>query len=732
MNLLEGLNGAQRQAVCHGDSPLLVLAGAGSGKTRVIVHRIVYLITEAGISPEKILSVTFTNKAAEEMARRVAILLGSKPDGMWLGTFHSICARILRREGKKIGLPPGFTIYDREDSLRLIKTLLKDMAPGKSPRDITRYLERISSLKSELVTPDDASRNGRADSALLGDLYASYQENLMKCEAVDFDDIIMKAVELFMVDSRTLKSYQERFFHILVDEYQDTNYAQYRLVSLLAGKGGNLFVVGDDDQSIYGWRGADLRNILEFEKDFPAAGSLVLDVNYRSTGNILDAASEMISYNEGRKPKVLRAYRERGEKVAIYRASDDRDEARKIFKTIQKAYVEDGFNFGDFAVLYRTNAQSRVIEEVLRKEGIPYKLVGTLSFYRRKEIKDLLGYLKVMVNPSDSLSLLRIINVPQRGIGEKTTRLLSEYADREGITLYHALGTIAGEDNLKGGRLDRLRSFKNLLEELIALSEKEDLPLVVREVLERTGYIQYLEESGTTESRGRIENIDEFVRAVEEYAMPYRLAGETACLLGFLEKTSLIEDVDNLPDSPSGVSLLTLHNAKGLEFPFVFIAGLEEGLLPWGRNGQENSDEVEEERRLFYVGMTRAESRLHLSHAYRRMNHGQLIRTLPSRFLGEIPGEMTTETASRQVRQFSGLFGHGEGRAVEHAAGNEDFPFDGSRESIVGKRIYHREFGGGEVIDSVGYGETLKLTIEFDTYGVKKIYPLYADLRPER
>ena len=732
MTLLEGLNGAQRQAVCHGNSPLLVLAGAGSGKTRVIVHRLAYLVTEVGIPPQKILAVTFTNKAAEEMAERVEVLLGRKPEGMWLGTFHAMCVKILRREGKKIGISPGFTIFDREDSLGLLKTIVKDMTPGMSPKEVNRYLERISGLKAELVSPDNSSQKRGYDSEFLNDLYASYQENLMRCGALDFDDLIMKVVELLTLNSDTLKSYQDRFSHILVDEYQDTNYAQYRLVSLLAGEGGNLFVVGDDDQSIYGWRGADLRNILEFEKDFPAAGSLVLDVNYRSTGTILDAATGMISHNKDRKPKTLRANRERGEKVTICRAWDDRDEAMMICDTIRKAYMEDGFGFGDFAILYRTNAQSRVIEEVLRKEGVPYKLVGTLSFYRRKEIKDLLAYLKVMANPLDSLSLLRVINVPHRGIGEKTVKLLSEHADREGITVFHAIGEVVAGNRLEEGRLDRLRSFKQLLDGLIALTEEDDLPLVVREVLERTGYLRDLEETGTTEARGRIENVEEFVRGAEEFALSCCRQGKTVHLRDVLEQTSLMEDVDDLPDAPVSVALLTLHNAQGLEFPFVFITGLEEGLLPWGGDGLELRDEVEEERRLFYVGMTRAKSRLHLSHAHRRMSHGGVIRTIPSRFLGEISCEMTSEVSSREVKRFSARFKAVGGGAFGYSREIDDDSIDDPRGFVVGERIYHREFGGGLVIDSAGDGKTLKLTVDFDACGVKKIYPLYADLRKER
>jgi DNA helicase-2/ATP-dependent DNA helicase PcrA len=731
VNVVDGLNDAQRKAVHHDNSPLLVFAGAGSGKTRVIVHRIAYLITEADLSPEKIFAVTFTNKAAGEMVDRVEQLLSSKPEGIWIGTFHASCVKILRRSGRKIGLSPRFSIYDREDALGLLKSVSKEISPGLSPREISQYLERISSLKSELVTPGEVTQKSGADSALLRDLYASYQDGLVANDALDFDDLIMYAVKLFTVDPGTLRDYQSRFSHILVDEYQDTNYAQYRLVRLLAGEGGSLFVVGDDDQSIYSWRGADIRNILEFEKDFPNAASVVLDVNYRSTGTILAAASSMISYNNGRKPKVIRAEREMGEKVTLYRAWDDRDEARRVAGVIRQAYIDDGFNFGDFAVLYRTNSQSRVIEEVLRNEGISYRVVGALSFYRRREIKDLIAYLKVMVNVSDSLSLLRIINVPPRGIGEKTVNFLEALADRSNTTLFDALSDIEAGEELKGDRLKKLMSFHTLLEELVELGGREDLPLVIREVIERTGYLQYLQGEGTAESRGRMENIDEFIRGVEEFVMDCRHRGKVARLVDFLEKTSLIDDVENLSTDPAGVSLLTLHNAKGLEFPVVFITGIEENLLPWSGNDSEFRDDVEEERRLFYVGMTRAKTRLHLSHARRRINHGRLVRSFPSRFLDEIPRELMNEVVSGELRRAAGSFRPSDRDGFDFGEDVNRFSSDEYRAYTVGDRIVHNEFGGGTVIDIVGYGESLKITVEFDYYGVKKIYPLYADLRKE-
>ena len=459
MKVVEGLNEAQREAVCHGETPLLVLAGAGSGKTRVIVHRIAYLVEEAGVAPGSILAVTFTNKAANEMKERVDHLLGARLEGMWLGTFHSVCVRILRREGKKIGFPGGFTIYDRDDSLRLIKSIARGAAPGATPREISGYLEKISSNKSNLVSPAEVPEKGGSESVFLRDLYAAYQENLKASNALDFDDLIMKVVELFIADPETLESYRRRFTHILVDEYQDTNYAQYRLVSLLAGDSGGLYVVGDDDQSIYGWRGADIRNILEFEKDFPDARSILLDVNYRSTEVILNAASEMISHNRGRKPKVLRADRGSGEKIALYKARDDREEAKRIAGTIKTAYRDEGFSFSDFAILYRTNAQSRLIEEALRSEDIPHVIIGSLSFYRRKEIKDLLAYLRVLVNPADTQDLLRITNVPPRGIGQKTLDLIKSYAAEHVCSHLEAMDRIVADGILRGARADKMEAF---------------------------------------------------------------------------------------------------------------------------------------------------------------------------------------------------------------------------------------------------------------------------------
>jgi DNA helicase-2/ATP-dependent DNA helicase PcrA len=731
VNVLEGLNDEQRKAVRHGDSPLLVFAGAGSGKTRVIVHRIAYLITERSVSPERILAVTFTNKAADEMTERVEKLLSGRPERMWIGTFHSACVRILRRDAGKIGLTSNFTIYDREDSLSLIKTLAGETTSDLAPRELGRYLERISSLKSELKGPRDTAGDGKNDSVFFSELYSGYQEGLAKNNALDFDDLIMKVVELFTAHPDVLRSYQDRFSHILVDEYQDTNYAQYRLVSLLAGRANSLFVVGDDDQSIYGWRGADIRNILEFEKDFPEAASVILDKNYRSTGNILDAASGMISHNDGRKPKKLTTNRERGEKIALYRAHDDRDEAAHVAEVINRAYVEDGFSHGDFAILYRTNAQSRVLEEVLRREGIPYQVVGALSFYRRREIKDILAYLKVMVNPSDSNSLMRIINIPPRGIGRKTIETLRGFADRNGLSLYEALTGEGLEKEGIGGRIEKLRSFRCMLDGLIDLAARENPALVLRELIERVDYTRYLQESVAIEPGNRIENIDELVRSSEEFSLICRQMGRDARLIDFLERASLMEDTDDLPSSVSGVSLLTLHNAKGLEFPFVFITGLEEGVLPWGNDGIDSRDEVEEERRLFYVGMTRAQSRLYLSQARQRMNHGQIVRSVSSRFIREIPAELIDERGSslhgNMVRTVhpDRYDGFEIGQDIDGAA------YDGATTFAVGDTIYHREFGSGVVIDSDGYGESLKLTIEFDAWGRKKIYPRYATLYKE-
>ncbi len=731
MSLLDGLNEAQREAVCHGNTPMLVLAGAGSGKTRVIVHRIAYLINELDVSPGKILAVTFTNKAAEEMRERVEHLLGRGPEEMWIGTFHAVCTRILRRDGRRLGYPAGFTIYDRDDSLGVMRALLREMAPGMATREAGRYLERISSLKAELVPTDQAPGEKDRDGVILRDLYTAYQGKLLKSGALDFDDLIVKAVELLTGEPGVLRSYRSRFSHILVDEYQDTNFAQYRLVSLLTGRKGSLFVVGDDDQSIYGWRGADIRNILEFEKDFPDAASVVLDVNYRSTSTILDAASSMISHNIGRKPKKLRAEAGAGEKISVYRAADDRDEAKRIADSINRAYVEDGFRFGDFAVLYRTNAQSRVIEEVLRGGGIPYRVIGSLSFYRRKEVKDLLSYLKVAVNPTDSFSLYRIVNVPPRGIGEKTVDLLRERADLLGTTAFEALPELTGDGSLKGARLEGLRAFEDLLAGIVKLAAEETPDLVVREVLDRTGYLEHLGERGTAESRERLGNIEEFVRSVEEYVFTCRERGQKASLVDYLEKTSLMEETDDLSLAPGGVSLLTLHNAKGLEFPFVFITGLEEGLFPWTDDSDGFREDLEEERRLFYVGMTRAMKRLHLSCARQRLSHGRIVLSVPSRFIGEVPREMTEELSSRGPGMVHRRARPPTTGFPPPAAGiyaDPEWAFEAFR---PGERVFHTDFGGGVVVDATGWGDSLKLTVEFDDVGKKKIYPLYANLRRE-
>jgi DNA helicase-2/ATP-dependent DNA helicase PcrA len=541
----------------------------------------------------------------------------------------------------------------------------------------------------------------------------------------------MKVVELLSRHPGVRDAYRARFSHLLVDEYQDTNYAQYRLLGLLAGEGTGLFVVGDDDQSIYGWRGADIRNILEFEEDFPESGSILLDVNYRSTGTILEAASRMIAHNEGRKPKVLRAEREEGEKIRLYRGRDDRGEARWVAGEIRKACVEEGFKYTDFAVLYRINAQSRVFEEVMREEGIPYRVIGTLGFYRRREIKDLIAFLKVIVNRSDSYSLLRIINVPPRGIGTRSIERLKGLAARHGTSLYEAMALSETDELLKGKRGEMLRSFRALLDDLVGLAGREGPGLMIREVLERTGYRGYLEEEDTKEALGRLENIDEFVRGADEFTLSWRRGGREASLADFLERTALMEETDASTGGPGGISLLTLHNAKGLEFPCVYIVGLEEGLLPWGGDGRPaDGEDIEEERRLFYVGMTRAKTRLGLSYAFQRVNRGRMVHGRPSRFLGELPGELMSTDAPGVLYAASRHAGFEGGMGDESvdAAGSIHLDHFSNPSFRPGDRVYHDEFGSGVVLEVVGLGESLKLTVDFDCCGRKKLYPFYANV----
>jgi DNA helicase-2/ATP-dependent DNA helicase PcrA len=723
VDLLSNLNPAQREAVTQVEGPVLVLAGAGSGKTRVLTHRIAYLVGKMGVSPEHILAVTFTNKAAGEMKNRVLGLLAREGVNIQMGTFHSICARILRREGHRLGYERSFSIYDEPDQLSLIKRVQEELGIPADRFSPKGFRARIEGAKHNLMTPGQFEEQALDDyekkTALV---YQRYQTALESHNAMDFGDLINKVVFLFQLHPRILARYQERFQYVLVDEYQDTNHAQYMLVNLLASRHRNLCVVGDDDQSIYGWRGADIGNILSFEKDYPDTHVVKLEQNYRSTQNILTAASHVVAHNRGRKEKTLWTEQDSGRSITLLEALDEQTEALTVLDKIQAERSREGRELFDFAVLYRINAQSRTFEDQLRRAGLPYVIVGGVRFYERKEVKDILAYLRVLVNPIDSVSLRRIINVPRRGIGPTTLGKLEALAAERGVSLLKAVRMAAASEELPAGLREKLSEFHGLFASLADRLEKLEVSEVVQEVIERTGYLRDLVAEGTVEAQTRAENVRELVVAAEEFAM----RNEEATLLDFLEEVSLLTSVDTWDSSANAITLMTLHSAKGLEFPVIFIAGLEEGLFPLSR-AMESQQELEEERRLMYVGMTRAKEKLYLSRAHWRRRWGSGMGTLPSRFLEEVPAELI-EVEGYGLGDLAAAGGGrtaGEGRAT-HRTYDDDDEF--APRVCIGSVVRHPTFGIGRVMELSGYADDLKLTISFGGQTPKKILAKYAQL----
>jgi DNA helicase-2/ATP-dependent DNA helicase PcrA len=635
-NLLDNLNKQQREAVEHTEGPLLILAGAGSGKTRVLTHRIAYLINEKNVYPSNILAITFTNKAAREMKERVQNLLEGSYD-MWVSTFHSACARILRMEIEKLsGYKKNFIIFDTDDQVKLIKECLKELNYNEKNFPPKEMISSISKAKDQLMTPSKfMDRYGR-DFRLkkVADIYSLYQKKLMANNALDFDDILFKTVEIFQNNPDVLQRYQQKFKYIMVDEYQDTNYCQYMLVNLLAKSHRNLCVVGDDDQSIYSWRGADIGNILNFEKDFPDAKVIKLEQNYRSTQTILDAANSVISNNFGRKNKRLWTDNGEGRPIVTYKAMDERDEADFIIGEVDRLSFQEQRSLNNFAILYRTNAQSRVLEEMCMARGIPYKIVGGHRFYDRMEVKDVIAYLRVIQDPEGDLSIKRIINVPKRGIGKATLDNLENYARQNGISIYEALLFVDSIEGIGKKAKNSIKEFVRLIAELMDLAEKESASEVINQVIIRSGYLEELEK-GDDEDQERGKNIKELISA----ALEYEEKNEDNSLTGFLENMALMSDIDGLDEEREGITMMTLHSAKGLEFPVVFICGLEEGLFPTQRAFFEEH-QLEEERRLMYVGVTRAKEKLYLTSAFERTLYGNTSYTMESRFLREIPKEL--------------------------------------------------------------------------------------------
>ena len=736
------LNTQQQEAVFQTEGPVLVLAGAGSGKTRVLTHRTAYLIEEKGVNPYHIMAITFTNKAAAEMRERIDNLVGFGSESIWVSTFHSMCVRILRRYIDRLGYDTNFTIYDADDQKTLIKDVCKYLQIDTKMFKERSLLSAISSAKDELVTPEEMTLRAEGDWAKkkIAQVYTEYEKQLKANNALDFDDLLLKTVQLLQTQPDVLEYYQERFRYIMVDEYQDTNTVQFKLVSLLAGKYQNLCVVGDDDQSIYKFRGANIMNILNFEKEYPNAKVIKLEQNYRSTSTILNAANEVIRHNTGRKEKSLWTENGEGEKIQFRQFDSAYDEADYIVSDIKDKVNSGKREYKDFAILYRTNAQSRIFEEKMVVSNVPYKIVGGVNFYARREIKDLLAYLKTVDNGKDDLAVRRIINVPKRGIGLTTINRIQESAASRGIGFYDAL---LGLDLIPGVARGaaKLEGFVALIEYFKGVAETLSLSDLLQEVIDKTGYIESLEAEGKEESETRIENIDELRSKVAVYEESCLDQDEKPTLSGFLEEVALVADIDSLDEEQDYVVLMTLHSAKGLEFPHVYLAGMEDGLFPsYMTVTSDDREDMEEERRLCYVGITRAEQKLTMTSAMRRMVRGETQYNKVSRFMKEIPlelldngnrsskmfeerQEIPKQTAYTQAKQTF------KAKAFSAAAPKQ---FAVSKEKGldygVGDRVRHMKFGEGTVTQITEGGRDFEVTVEFDTAGVKKMFAGFARL----
>jgi DNA helicase-2/ATP-dependent DNA helicase PcrA len=718
-DLLADLNPVQQEAVTHDSGPLLIVAGAGSGKTRVLTRRIAYLIQQ-GASPFEILAITFTNKAADEMKQRVAALVGPVAQKMWVSTFHSACVRILRRDAHHLGYKKAFTIYDQADANRLTSYVLRDLnidAKRMPPRQVHGA---ISQAKNELIDFETYKANAKTIyERRIGDVYAEYQKRLHAASAMDFDDLLMVTVNLLQSTPEVLAHYRNRFKHLLVDEYQDTNRAQNELVLLLAKEHGNVCVVGDSDQSVYRFRGADIRNILEFEDAFPDTTTVVLEQNYRSTQTILDAANAVIANNAMRKPKALWTEQVGGELITRYHAEDEHDEASFICSEIERGHSH-GTRWGDVAIFYRTNAQSRAVEEALVRRNIPYKVVGGTKFYDRLEIKDVLAYVRAVVNPTDEVSLKRVVNVPKRGVGDTSIGRLDAWAASHGVPFAEALVEVE-RAGVTGRALGGIKELLSLLEELRVFDKPGDL---LEAVLERTGYVAELEAQKTIEAAGRIENLSELVGHAREYES----------IDEFLEAVSLVADSDEVPDGDeSKVVLMTLHTAKGLEFPVVFLIGLEDGVFPHLRSLGE-PDELEEERRLAYVGITRARERLYLTHAWCRTLWGSTQYNPPSRFLKEIPEELTRLVEGGRTRAGGRTLTGGRAGIIEAAIkGRSATPAKTTGAEELGLRagqdVVHGKWGEGVVLEVIGSGDKAEAVVRFPGVGEKRLLLAWAPLK---
>ncbi len=747
MSIYDNLNSMQQEAVFHTEGPLLILAGAGSGKTRVLTHRAVYLIEEKGINPYHIMAITFTNKAAGEMRERIDQLVEVGAESIWVSTFHSTCVRILRRHIDRLGYDTHFTIYDTDDQKNLMKEICKRMEIDTKLYKERSFLSVISKAKDELISPEEFALRAAGDfvKERQAAVYREYQALLLKNNALDFDDLIVKAVELLRQDEQVLDYYQERFRYIMVDEYQDTNTAQFQLIKLLAAKYQNLCVVGDDDQSIYKFRGANIKNILDFEEVYPDARVIKLEQNYRSTQNILDAANMVITHNVGRKAKELWTDNGVGEKIDFDQLDSAYEEAEYILRDIQKKVRNGKYQYGECAVLYRTNAQSRLFEEQFVVNNIPYKVVGGVNFYARKEIKDLLAYLKTIDNGRDDLAVRRIINVPKRGIGATTLSRVQEYADQEGIGFYQALRMADDISNIGRGGV-KIKPFVTFIQTMRSKVEFLSVSQLLQEIIEQTGYVEELEAEDSDEARARIENIDELISK----ATAYEETEETPTLSGFLEEVALVADIDSLADDNDYVVLMTLHSAKGLEFPNVYLAGLEDGLFPgYMAITADDPMDLEEERRLCYVGITRAMTDLTITCAKQRMIRGDTQYNKISRFVEEIPGNLLTRAVKQKpaVKPQSETSTQSFGRAgsklnplfnTRNVYQNKSYQTTSfasnstskiSLEYTNGDRVKHIKFGEGTVQQIVEGGRDYEVTVQFDKVGTKKMFASFAKLK---
>lgn len=738
-DLLSGMNDKQQEAIMHTEGPLLLMAGAGSGKTRVLTHRIAYLIEEKGINPWNVLAITFTNKAAREMKERVKNILGAEADNVWVSTFHSMCVRMLRRDVDRIGYSRNFTIIDSGEQKTLMKNVLKSLDIDPKKYDPRSILGTISNAKNALIDYEGYQKSAEDYyQEIVGRCYERYQKELRRNESMDFDDLIMNTIALFQKNSEVLAYYQNKFQYIHVDEYQDTNHAQYILVNLLAQRLKNLCVVGDADQSIYGWRGADMQNILDFEKDYPDSYTILLEQNYRSTQTILNAANQVIQNNRHRKEKKLWTQNQQGENITYYRGDSERDEAHFVVTTIQTTMEGEGKNYGDFAVLYRTNAQSRVIEEMLLKSNIPYTMVGGHKFYDRKEIRDVIAYLNAIANPADSISLERIINVPKRGVGAGTVDKLRDFADFNNMPLLEAAQNVE-LSNLPRRTVGKLKEFGDMManfnEEIAYLSITE----LTEEVLEKSSYYAELKKQNNLESESRLENLEEFLTVTQEFDKQYEHESEEERetpenkLIVFLNDLSLLSDVDQYEEESSEVTLMTLHAAKGLEFPVVFLIGMEENIFPLSRALMEES-ELEEERRLAYVGITRAEEKLYLTNTFSRMLYGRSQYNRPSRFVEEIdqgllsanqPVTYKNQPMPSSKDKIQRTFTTANGRPAIVRTKVDKSP---AAHWQVGDKAKHKKWGLGTVVKVSGQADDLEVDVAFPGIGIKRLLAAFAPI----